>query len=107
MSKFKSAAIVAASLSVPVILSMNAARANAPADEAADASTIVVTGVVDPLRLTMKSEGASRLGLTAMPFAYAATLPFRMPPRGRPGSSTHRACSALASPRGALPGRIR
>ena len=66
MSKFKSAAIVAASLSVPVILSMNAALANAAADEAADASTIVVTGVVDPLRLTMKSEGASRLGLTAM-----------------------------------------
>ena len=66
MSKFKSAAILAASLSVPVILSMNAARANAAAEEAADTSTIVVTGVVDPLRLTMKSEGASRLGLTAM-----------------------------------------
>ncbi|MFC3443665.1 TonB-dependent receptor [Sphingobium rhizovicinum] len=61
MLKFTSAALAAFSLCTPVVLAQ-------PAAEGADgeASTIVVTGVVDPLRLNMKSQGASRLGLTAL-----------------------------------------
>ncbi|HUD92343.1 MAG TPA: Plug domain-containing protein, partial [Sphingobium sp.] len=61
MLNFTSAAIAAFSLYAPAILAQ-------PAAEGADgnASTIIVTGVVDPLRLNMKSEGASRLGLTAL-----------------------------------------
>jgi iron complex outermembrane receptor protein len=51
-----------------LLAALAAAPTIAHAEEAAaaDADAIVVTGVIDPLRLTEKSEGASRLGLTAL-----------------------------------------
>jgi iron complex outermembrane receptor protein len=60
MLKFTGAAIAAFSLSAPAVAQ--------PAGEGADGdrSTIIVTGVVDPLRLNTRSDGASRLGLTAL-----------------------------------------
>ncbi|UZW56996.1 TonB-dependent receptor [Sphingobium sp. JS3065] len=67
MLNVTSAAIAAVSLPVSAVLAMPAAIAQ-PAAEAADGAdmAIIVTGMVDPLRLNMKAEGASRLGLTAM-----------------------------------------
>lgn len=60
MLKFTCAAIAASTLAVPAI-----AHAASP-DAEAESAAIIVTGVVDPLRLNLKTEGASRLGLTPL-----------------------------------------
>jgi iron complex outermembrane receptor protein len=59
MLKFTPAAIAAFSLAAPSAFAQ-------PAEDNANDAAIIVTGVVDPLRLNMKTEGASRLGLTAL-----------------------------------------
>lgn len=61
MLKFTPAAIAAFSLAAPCAFAQ-------PADEATDgdASAIIVTGMIDPLRLSLKADGASRLGLTPL-----------------------------------------
>lgn len=59
MLKFTSAAIAAFSFVAPVAFAQ-------PIEGNLDDAAIIVTGIVDPLRLTMKAEGASRLGLTVM-----------------------------------------
>ncbi|NWK95902.1 TonB-dependent siderophore receptor [Sphingobium lactosutens] len=59
MLKFTSAAIAAFSLGAPCAIAQ-------PAEEEVGTAAIIVTGMVDPLRLNQKSEGASRLGLTAL-----------------------------------------
>jgi iron complex outermembrane receptor protein len=67
MLNYTSAAIAAFSLPISTVLAMPVVLAQPAAEGVeADASTIVVTGVVDPLRLNSASEGASRLGLTAL-----------------------------------------
>ncbi|SEQ76188.1 TonB-dependent receptor [Sphingobium sp. YR768] len=59
MLKFTPAALAAFSLAAPSAFAQ-------PAEDNGNDPAIIVTGVVDPLRLTMKAEGASRLGLTAL-----------------------------------------
>lgn len=60
MLKLTSAALAAFTLATPQI-----ARAH-HADEEANSATIIITGMTDPLRLNLKAEGASRLGLTPL-----------------------------------------
>lgn len=62
MSRLTSAALAAFSLAVPSLALAQEADAWATADNAA----IIVTGMIDPLRLNLKTEGASRLGLTPL-----------------------------------------
>ncbi|CAN5284853.1 TonB-dependent receptor [soil metagenome] len=68
MTKFTSAAFAAFTLAAPSIL--HAQQPDAVPE--ADSDAIVVTGVVDPLRLNIKSDSASRLGLT--PFETPASV---------------------------------
>lgn len=60
MLKFTCVALAASTLAAPLT-----AHAQNPDVEAENAA-IVVTGVVDPLRLNLKTDGASRLGLTPL-----------------------------------------
>lgn len=63
MTKFISAAFAACTLVAPACL--HAQQPDAVPDAGADA-TIIVTGTVDQLRLNVRTDGASRLGLTPL-----------------------------------------